>query len=68
MVQTDRQAADDNIIMCKNVVQTDRQAADDNIIMCTRFASWITKATKKKVILIAFPLPQWFRQHALKIR
>jgi len=45
---------------------TDRQAIDDNILRRMRFACWITKATKTHVILIALPLPQWFRQTRLK--
>jgi hypothetical protein len=45
-----------------------RQATDDNIIRRMRIACWIIKAINtlsEYVILIAFPLKQWFHECAL---
>jgi hypothetical protein len=44
---------------------TARQTTDDNAIWCMRLVCWITKATNthsEYVIVIAFPLQQWFRE------
>jgi len=41
------------------------QATDDNITRCISIAWWIPKATdvhSEYVIIIAFPLQQWFRE------
>jgi hypothetical protein len=43
------------------------QAKDDNIIEQMRFARWIPEATctgSEYVMLIAFPLQQWFHERA----
>jgi len=50
---------------------TATQATDDKIIRHMRFACWITKATNthsEYVILIAFPLQQWFGERASLLR
>ena len=47
-----------------------RQATDDNITRRMRFACWITKATDthpERVILVASPLHQWFREQRLNV-
>ena len=59
--------------MSKNVVQPDRQQMR---IRRMRFSCWISKdarahihtRTQKYIILITFPLQQWFRQRASKLR
>jgi hypothetical protein len=45
----------------KNIVKLDRSQIR---IWCTRIACWISKATNKYVILIAFPLQKWLHEHA----
>jgi hypothetical protein len=48
-----------------------RCARDDNIIQRMRFACWISKVPNTQaeyVIFIAFPLQQWLRERASKIR
>jgi len=50
--------------MCKNIVEPDRLHMT---IWHMRIACWIPKATdthSEYVILIAFPLQQWFRERA----
>jgi len=40
-------------------------------IWCMRFACWRTKATDRHseyVVIIAFPLQQWFHERASKLR
>jgi hypothetical protein len=47
------------------------QTTDDNVIRRMRFACWITKPTDthaEHVILIAFPLQQWFRERPSILR
>jgi len=48
-----------------------RQATEDNIIRRMRFACWIIEATNthsEYVIIIAFPLQQWFLERASVVR
>jgi hypothetical protein len=53
-------------IMCKNTVQPDRQQMT---VWRMRTACWISKATKTySVILIDFPLQQWFQERASLLR
>ena len=54
--------------MWKNIVQPDRS---QKTIRCMRIECWIPKATNthsEYVILIAFPLQQWLREHASVLR
>ena len=55
------------------------QAADDSVIRRMRFACWVIKATDRQtdthththteyVVLIGFPLQQWFSKHASILR
>jgi hypothetical protein len=55
-------------IKCKNMVDPDRSQVT---IWCKRIAYWVTKATdthSEYVILIAFPLQQWFHEPATILR
>ena len=57
----------DNVEKCGGA----RHATDDNIIQHMRFACWITKATDthlEYVILVAFPLQEWFQDSASVLR
>ena len=59
-------------IMWKNMVEPG-QAADDSVIRRMRFACWVIKATDRHthteyVVLIGFPLQQWFSKHASILR
>ena len=50
---------------------TARQATDDNIMRRMRIASWTPKATythSEYVILIVFPLKEWFNERASMLR
>jgi len=50
---------------------TAEQATDDDIIRHMRFASWIFKATdahSEYIILIVFPLQQWFYERDTTLR
>ena len=56
-------------IMWKNMIEPDRQ--NDNIKRRMRFECRIPKATNKHseyVLLIAFPLQQWFHERASMLR
>jgi hypothetical protein len=47
------------------------EVTDDNIIQCMLFPCWVTEATEthtEYVIIIAFPLQQWFHECASVLR
>ena len=57
--------------MWESAVEPERPAGDDNVTRRMRIACWIPKATDahwQYVILITFPLQEWFHERASMLR